>query len=213
MQAQQTFSIREALTFGFNTFVNNIALFLKICAVVVSAYIGSSLIVILISHTAAAPLAQSIGRVLISMINVVLGIYMAIIALALVDNKPITLSTLMEDQRIVPKAIWASFVYAALVTFGLIFLIIPGIMLAVAYYFFLYRLIDTNSTVSDAFTYSSHITAGSRWRILGYLLVGSLLTALSFSLLSPIVYVGSAYIYRTLEQHKQHEVVTTSSYN
>lgn len=193
------FSLRAALKFGFNAFVDNIVLFILFGLAVIAAYGATSLLVKLISYTAAAPAADTVARVCVIAISILSGVYMTIISLLIIDNKEVTLSALAAYNHLLLKALWGNFIYTIMIVFGFICLIIPGVIVAIMYYFFLYELIDTNCSVSDAFGQSLQITSGSRWKIFAYLVISTSLLGLSGSLLSPVVYLGGAYIYRRLK--------------
>lgn len=83
------------------------------------------------------------------------------------DIKP-TLHTWSNIFPILFKYILASIVYSIVVVVGLILLIIPGIIWAIKYSYVLTLTVDKNLSLKDAFATSRDMTAGLKWRLMGF---------------------------------------------
>ncbi len=96
--------------------------------------------------------------------------------------------------------------YAVIVIFGAILLVIPGIMWAVKYQFFGYFILDQKSEPKEALKQSARITDGARWKVFGFIIVLSLLNIIGAMLFGigllitvPVTILSSAFVYQTLK--------------
>lgn len=92
-----------------------------------------------------------------------------------------------------------------LVLAGFILLIIPGIYWALKYQFVPYILVDQKCGIMDAFTLSSQLTKGKKWKLLGFnltlfgiILLGILCFFMGLLIAVPLIGLAEAYIYREL---------------
>jgi len=97
-------------------------------------------------------------------------------------------------------------VYAVVVGVGTIFLVIPGIILAIGLVFAHYYIAENRLGFREAFTSSWEITKGSRWKMFGFALVAILfnilgLLALGIGLLVTLPLTQLMYVrmFRNLE--------------
>ena len=107
---------------------------------------------------------------------------------------------------------WIYFVFASmikgfLVMLGLLLLIIPGIYLAMRFYFVELLVIDKGLRPMEAIRESSKMTEGKKWKLLGFSIIITLLLLLSVLLLivgllpaSIIVSLAIIHIYRRLSE-------------
>lgn len=99
-----------------------------------------------------------------------------------------------------------SFIYPVVVGIGLIFLIVPGIILAIGLYFAQYYIAENRTGFAEAFRSSWEITKGNRLKIFGFGIVSGLfnllgLLALGIGLLITIPMTSLMYarMFRNLE--------------
>lgn len=224
MAAIQKFSIRSALKFGFNAFIDHIWLFIQL----IFAFIGLSIATALVSYTLFVGLNKlhvagimGLNGVFATFTTYALVVFTAAwtlrlivtigitgIYLDIVDEKKVSVSTLFNQNHLVLKALLASWLYSFLVLLGLMLCIVPGIMIAVIYNFFLYELVDRNCGIFEAFTRSAAITKGSRLKLFQYLVIDWIVSWV-FIVLKPITTLGEAYIYRQLDQRELHNFLNT----
>jgi uncharacterized membrane protein len=99
-----------------------------------------------------------------------------------------------------------SFIYPVVVGIGLIFLIIPGIILAIGLYFAQYYIAENRTGFGQAFRSSWEITKGNRLKIFGFGIVSGLFNILGFLALGigllitiPMTALMYARMFRNLE--------------
>ena len=94
----------------------------------------------------------------------------------------------------------ASFLYGIAIILGIFLFIVPGIFIAVSWYFFTYVYIAEGKSVFDSFARSYQLVKNNWWKIFGFLLVvylvGSVISAMlglpvsMFMVLDPILKLG-----------------------
>lgn len=108
-----------------------------------------------------------------------------------------------EPQFILPF-LGASIFYSLMVGLGLVFLIVPGVILAVVFAFWPYPVAEGAGPI-DALSYARLITKGHRWRIFLFFLALVLVNILGFMALVvgllvsiPVTALAAAHAYRAL---------------
>jgi hypothetical protein len=84
--------------------------------------------------------------------------------------------------------------YAAIVTLGLLLLILPGIYLSVLFSFFLYAIVSEEYNLVDSFKYSAELVRGRWWQVFGALLVGALCLIPIFLVITIIGVIVGAFM-------------------
>jgi uncharacterized membrane protein len=91
------------------------------------------------------------------------------------------------------------------VAFGLVLLIVPGIILAIKYVFYDYLIIDKELGPLEALRESSRITGGVKWQLFIFMLLvflinfaGILFFGVGLLLTIPATTIATAYVYRRL---------------
>lgn len=150
------------------------------------------------------------GRFVLSLISFVLAQLIAIgwikIALDITDGRPISAQAVMDKFRLVLPYLIAALLYALMVGVGLILLIVPGVIAAIAFAFYGFHIVDTGSTDPiGALRRSAEITRGYRWQLfffwlllIGINLLGILLLIVGVLFTSGISLLAVAYVYRRL---------------
>lgn len=131
-----------------------------------------------------------------SMIALSLGV--SAIALKISRNeKPCISDLFSQTHNVIPVCVGYA-LYWFVVSIGIMALLIPGIYMALRWYFFTYVLIDKNVSWRQALAESSRITKGIKFRLFVYVIVISWL--LIIPLLNFLVHimhiVVCAYLYR-----------------
>jgi len=129
----------------------------------------------------------------------------------LCDKKKVRFSLLLSGFRVVIAAMVAGVLYLLTIMVGLIFLIVPGIYLAVRFLLFPYAILDTRLGPLDALRKSYRITEGNFWSIFSVMLIitglalvvrlltGKIVSVLIFSTIFwPFTVVVYVVVYRKL---------------
>lgn len=204
------FSISDAIKGGWNAMTEHIWFFIGFLILTLLfqslPYIGLSLAGYPMTDHADIPTGISI------VVTVVHWVLMALISMGLikvsldlsVQAKP-KWSSLVTCFPLVIKFIIGEFLYLIVTTVGLILLIIPGVIWGLKYLFFGYFIVDKGVGPLQAFEMSSKLTAGAKWDLLGFVIVGWIITLLGLLCLGvglfaaiPTVLVAKALIYRKL---------------
>lgn len=117
------------------------------------------------------------------------------------NQQPHIYDLFSQYTKVIPAVIGYA-IYWISVSLGILLLLIPGIYVALSWYFFPYVLVDKNVSLLKAFKQSSELTQGLKLYLLLYL------GGLSFLLLVPVVNLivvvvhplVTAYLYRITEQ-------------
>lgn len=145
----------------------------------------------------------------IAVLNIAISIIMQVgvvkISLNYTYNQESNIGDLFSYAVFAPRVFLASILYAIIVTIGLVFLIVPGIYLALRFSQYQYFIIDKDMGILDSFKYSSIVTKDAKIDIFLYFLLLVGLTILSvitlflgLFVLIPVFWLASAFIYREL---------------
>ena len=213
----QQLSIKECVRFGWKTFKKRLWFFVGVYA----AYFSIIGIISLATDGAESrevPAALNIAVILASIaIGTIIEIALVNLALKAHENVgSIKLSGLFS-----PMPFWyylaAKILIGIAVLFGLILLVVPGIILTLMFAFAPYIVVDRALGPIGALKESIRITKVYRWTLLGVVVVLGLLNvagalALFVGLLVtlPVSALAFVHVYRTLE-HRASEVVPTST--
>jgi uncharacterized membrane protein len=201
---KNTFSIKEALSFGWETFSKNIWYFLAL-------FLGLSVIFSILGFV--GEIAKQVRPVLfvtLNLISVVLNVIISIglikMALSFVHNKKASIR-----QSFTPSAesffpyIIGSFLYILIILGGTMLLIIPGIIWALTYQFYAYFIVDKNYSPREALRQSARITKGAKAKLFGFLIligilniIGALLFGIGLLVTIPVTILAIAFTYQKL---------------
>lgn len=150
----------------------------------------------------ALSLLWSLASIFISMLIQVGSIK---IVLELHEGKKLNLSHLYSQSGLVLRYLGASLIYGLMVVVGLVFLIVPGIYLAIRYQFYSFLIVDKNMKIMEAFEKSSKMTQGIKWQLFlfalalaGINIVGALLLFVGLIVTIPVSVMATVYIYKKL---------------
>lgn len=208
-----TFSIGEAIRFGWDTFKKRPALL-----------IGVTLFIAIISGVLSSMMPDK-GAELGSLTLLSLaGIFVSIVGQILLKMGTVNfqlkahdnVSTVAFSEMWAPDPLWkyigAAILTAILVVIGFILLIIPGIYLALRFMFVPYIVMDRKLSPFDALKESSRITHGRKWTLLlfvitliGLNILGAIALLIGLLVTIPVTMLALAHAYRTLE-HTASEV-------
>lgn len=144
--------------------------------------------------------------VLNQILNVFLTLGLTRIGLNLVSGKPAEFGMLFGESSKLVNGVIAYFLFTLMVVLGLFLLVVPGIYLALRFGQFQIAIVDKNLGAIEAFRYSSRITEGNKWNILGLfavffliVLAGALALGVGLIVAIPIITLGQYLAYRWLQ--------------
>ena len=195
--------IENAVKFGWETFKKNIQFILAVEVAALLAEGAVSLGTEWMERIGGFhEWAMGIAYFVVSMI-----IQMGAIKIALKyrDGEKVEFANMFDGFAILPAFMAAAVLKALAVGFGLMFLIVPGIVIAIRFWFFGYMVVDEERGPIEAIQRSITITegVGVDLFLFGLLLIGiNFLGLLAFGLglfvTVPVTILATAYVYRYL---------------
>ncbi len=205
----KTLQPKEAIAYGWKTTTSNFLFFLGIMAIL---FIGGSLIPRMLGgsfgndyhHTSAAGMGL-IGGILGGLIGAYIRLGIMKISLKAVDKKELKYDDMWSVNTIFWPYLIASILFGVSVALGSILLIVPGIMIGIAWMFYTYLIIDKGLQPVEALKKSAEITKGYRWQLFGFAIVlgliniaGAILLGIGLLWTVPTTMIALAHMYRQL---------------
>ena len=202
--SEKTFSIKEALTFGWETLQANVVLYLKLLALLIVISLIPAMILGKIATAAGGAMP-----ILLQFLNIVwqsvVGMGVLKIGLKLYDKQPIELSDLWSSAPLILNYLITKILFSVIVAIGLILLIVPGLIWLMQFYVCTYLVVDRGAKPIAALKASSAVTQGAKWDLGLFTTVSALINLGGFLLLGvgimvtlPVTLLASVHIYRTL---------------
>lgn len=193
--------IGKAISFGWNGFVANIGPLLLAALAVFAVQAVFSLLLRSVDGAFADLLVQIASWV----ISLIIAMGWIRIGLNIVDGRRADVADLFQfDDRFWSYA-GASIVFGICVAIGLVFFIIPGVIIALIWFFYGYNIVDKGDSMGEAFARSNQLTKGRKLELFAFGLVLILLNILGLLLLivgvlitAAISLIAVAYVYRRL---------------
>lgn len=203
-----TFSIEAAFKFGWETFKKRPGFFIGITVIILVVSWLTGFIIGMFGRE-----DNIIGGLLNLAVTTLVDLGVVATMLKVFDNaESATFADLWHPQQYLPY-LAATLLTAAIVVVGLILLIIPGIIAAVALLFVKFIVVDRKLGPIEALKESVRITKGHRMTLFLFVLaiaviniVGALLLLVPLLITIPISSLAMVYAYRTIG-HKASEVV------
>jgi uncharacterized membrane protein len=197
------FSIHEAISVGWEKTRSNLSFLILVLFIsfIINGLPGFTTNMI----REDVPVLSSLITIAFWVLTVLVSMGTIKIALKLIDKKKPVLSDLYDEHAKLLRFILSTLVYSMIVTVGLIFFIVPGIILGIRFQFYSYLIIDRNMGPLQALKKSGEITSGNKWNLFLFALCMGLLNILGVLLLVvgllvtiPITMIATAYVYRKL---------------
>ncbi len=206
--ATQSFSKKEAISYGWKTTKANFKFFVLLMLSLFALNILPGMI-----RQSITPDKNSLIAFLISIaswiLQLLVGLGLIKIALEVQDHKKTHYSDLFSQSHMIINYFLASFLYGLIVVAGLILLIVPGIIWGIKFQYFSYFIVDKEMGPIEALKASSKITKGSIWNIflLRILLClinigGALLLGIGLLATVPIAMMAEVHVFRKLSTKK-----------
>lgn len=204
------FSITEAIKFGWGSTLKILGLFIALVLTSILAFTISVFILSIFFKSFPALLGY---KSLISFfVSLFLYIFSFIIQLGyirigfrLIDRQEVGISDFFKEYTKIPKFILATVIYVLAGAFGLVLLIIPGIVILIRFGFYSFLLVDKNLNPIDSLKQSWNITKGFTIELFILAITGiiiEVLGVLAFGigifLAAPTVLFAYVYVYRKL---------------
>lgn len=160
----------------------------------------------------------------IKLIGGLLSVFLSLGLIRMILNrirgKKIALKNLFENisLKLYFSFLIVGIIYAIIIGFGFIALIIPGLILMSGLFMTQYLVADEKAKVMESFSKSWKLTKGNRWRIFFFLiLVGIIsiigaLTLIGMIVVIPFISIASTYLYNDIVsggEVRAHEEVTS----
>jgi uncharacterized membrane protein len=205
------FSKSEAVLFGWNTLKKNFGFFLGMLAIVVAINLLVGLV--MSSFSEEAPKALVIAVSVISWIlDLLISMGVIRITLKFCDQEQATYRDLFSAYRLLLNYLVGSIVYGIMVAIGFVFLIVPGIYLAVKYQFYDYLIIDKGMGPIEAIKRSGVLTEGVKqnlvlfWlALVGINILGMIALGVGLIATVPVSWLANAYVYRRLQLQAEND--------
>ncbi|HZS01083.1 MAG TPA: DUF975 family protein [Chloroflexota bacterium] len=198
----KSFSMGEALSFGWEV---TKAHFLFLVGVVVLAGLIGGLPQAFAEQTRSAALSCVLG-IASFVLNTIVGMGLTNIALKLADRQAPELADLFAPAPLFLNYLLAEILYSLMVGIGLVFFIVPGIILGVIFAFYGYVIVDRGAGPIEALGRSAELTKGVRMDlflfgllIIGINILGALALGIGLLVSVPVSMVAGAHVYRRLD--------------
>jgi len=201
---KKTFSIKEALSFGWDTFRADLWFFLALMFGLFAVF--SILGALQSAAKGMHPLVFALINVASLIVNILAGMGLIRVVLGFIHQKKPSIREAFSfsTETFFPYVI-GSFLYALIVIAGMILLFIPGIVWGLKYQFFGYFLLDKKCEPKEALKRSAQITKGVKKKLFGFLIVlsilniiGALLFGIGLLITIPVTLLSVGFIYNTL---------------
>ena len=206
MTNKNSFSIKESIRFGWETFKKNWQFLAMVSVVIFLVNVIPSWLNNLAEES--LPGMRFIFSIAGWLLQMVTSIGLIVITLKYVDHKVPKLGDLWEHYSLLLNYFLSSLIYGLIVLGGIILLIVPGIYFAVKYQFFSYYVVDKKMGAWEAVKASGKITTGVKWKLVGFgfvsfgiIILGALALGIGVIVAMPVVSLAEAYLYRKLS-HK-----------
>jgi len=205
MAHAKSFSIEEALRFGWGVLEKNFGLILQFIFATLVLYFANFLFASVVGK------ATTLAKVVDGLVGAVVALGWIYVALTFQAGKKPALENLQKVlSPVFLNYLLASILYGLLVVVGLILLIVPGIYFAIKFGFFGYFIVDKKASSLDALKMSGKLTEGAVWSLFGFFVVVTLINflgVLAFGIglvvTIPITMLAGAQIYRSLSSQSK----------
>lgn len=147
-----------------------------------------------------------VSQVLMQVFSIFMGLGLTRIGLNLVSGTPVTINQLFGEGSKLLRTIGASILFSLMVGVGCLFLIVPGVYLALRYGQYMLAIVDRDLGVMDAFSYSSELTRNNRLNlfVLGMLTIAIAVVSLipcgiGLIFAGPVIWLSYLVAYRWMQ--------------
>ena len=188
-----TVDVGAALSYGWNKFVQYIGQILVIFIVI----IGVQIVLNLIGQVSGSYILQIFFSLVGFIVSMMLSVGLVRAALAITNGQTPEPSMLFSTDNLGPYII-ASILYGILLFVGFALCIV---WIAVIFFFWFYGffVVDKNASATDALMGSFNMVKDNAGTVALFMLVVIVLSLCTCGLAYPILFISSAYVYKTLQ--------------
>ena len=201
--ATNSFTVTEALSYGWNTFRSNWQFLLIVFVILVSIGMLPGYLQTWAKEN--MPSISFVISIVSWVVQMVTGIGVIVICLKFVDGKKPVIADIYQHYPLLLNYFLGSLLYGLVVIAGLILLIVPGIIWGIKYQYTTYLIVDKGMSPLDAYKKSGKITQGHKMKLfylgiafIAITLAGMLVFGIGLIVAWPIVSLAGAYVYRKL---------------
>jgi uncharacterized membrane protein len=201
--ANDKFTIKEALKYGWDTFKANIPFFIGFMVVIGLITVVPDYIAEKIFEPKSMPLIAV--KIVLRLVGLVLGMISTRLSLDIHDSGQPDLSRIGEILPQIPSYFVGKIVYGLIVLVGLILLVVPGIIVAYMFLYVGYLIIDRHLGPIAALSESRVVTDGYKMdlflfslAVAGVNILGVICLFVGLFVTIPTTLMASAYVYRRL---------------
>lgn len=198
----KSFSIDEAVRFGWEVSKKNWQFFVPLLLIVVAIELGLNYLGEQISDDRFVRFLATLAS---WPVLAVISLGQINISLKFVDNKKAELADLFRLYPLTLKYFLADLLYALAVGIGLLLLIVPGIIFGIKLRYYGYFIAEKGLGPIEALEKSWEITGGVKWKLFLFWLLlgliniaGALVLVVGLFLTVPLTMVAQAYVYKKL---------------
>jgi uncharacterized membrane protein len=193
----QRFSIGEALGWGWKKLQENVGPLVMAAL----AILAVNLVFTFLGRGALGWFFNLIGW----FVSILISMGVIRIALKITDGRPIQTADLFQRADLALPYIIASFIVGVMVAIGFVFLIVPGIYLAITFGFFSYNIVDKEHGIMESIEQSAAITKAQKWDLFAFgvalfffNLAGALALGIGLLITIPVSLLAMAFVYRRI---------------
>ncbi len=201
--AHNSFSVKEALLYGWKTFKKNWQFLVPVFVIVTVAGMIPSWLHDWSDEN--MPSISFIFTIIGWLVQMITSIGTLVIILKLVDKKKPEFTDIYSHYNLLLNYFLGSLLYGLVIIGGLILLIVPGIIWGIKYQYTTYLIVDKKMSPMDAFKKSGKLTEGVRWKLfllglacVGLTAIGMLIFGIGLIVTWPVIMLAGVHVYRKL---------------
>lgn len=149
---------------------------------------------------------QFLATVVSFFLGQLVAIVWILLALAIIDGRPISGESLLPDGSMLISYIIASLIFSVMFAVGLLLLVIPGLIIAVIFGLYGWALVDKDLDPIGSLRESSRLTQGHRGQLFLFVLaaiafniLGLLALVIGVLITSAVTLIAAGHVYRQLD--------------
>lgn len=208
---QKGFSIGEVLAFGWESWKKNWALFLGISLFAFIVPLIPQALIMMLSEEAVV--ASFLLGVIHFILTVISHLGLLTVALKAARQERFTFGDFFSKIHLFPSYLLGKIIYILSVAFGLIFLIIPGIIIALKFNLWPFYVLDHSYSARESLKVSNRVVYGAKWdlflfgiSVLIINILGLLAFGIGFLITWPVSLIAWSKVYLKLSE--THEIIS-----
>ncbi len=204
-----TFSIKDCISFGWQTFKSRPWVFILAGIVLLVVQILMNILAGAVEFLDPESTPYLIASIVVFLITFIVSVLAEIGTINFFLKAHDNVSTVAVKNLWFPHRVWQYLVVSILgglmILGGLVLLIVPGIILALALSFTLYLVVDQGLGIRASIKRSFELTKGNRWKLfllglalMGLIILGFLALVVGLIVAIPVTYLASIHAYRVL---------------